>query len=98
MVGSEEKEDEMEDKGIQESIAKLMIMTDKLGEIELENFTAETNVLDVGSLKKPVIEADSITLPDGAFGSNVGGGIKIILKGVKIYGEKVIIKKMEKIK
>ena len=97
MVGSEEKEDEMEDKGIQESIAKLMIMTDKLGEIELENFTAETNVLDVEALK-PVIEADSITLPDGAFGRNVGSGIKIILKGVKIYGEKVIIKKMEKIK
>ena len=97
MVGSKEKKDEMEDKGIQESIAKLMIMTDKLGEIELENFTAETNVLDVESLK-PVIEADSITLPDAAFGSNVGGGIKIILKGVKIYGEKVIIKKMEKIK
>lgn len=97
MVGSEEKEDEMEDKGIQESIAKIIIMTDKLGEIELENFTAETNVLDVESLK-PVIEVDSITLPDGALGLNVGGGIKIILKGVKIYGEKVIIKKMEKTK
>lgn len=97
MVESEEKEDKIEDKRIQESIAKLMVMADKLGEIELENFTTETNVLDVESLK-PVIEADSITLPDGAFGLNVGGGIKIILKGVKIYGERVIIKKMEKTK
>ena len=97
MVGSEEKEDKIEDKEIKESIAKLVIMTDNLGEIELENVTAETNVLDVASLG-PVLEADSITLPDGAFGLNVGGGIRIILKGVKIYGEKVIIKKMEKTK
>jgi len=97
MVGSEKNEDEMEDKGIQESLAKLIVTADELGEIELENFTAETNVLDIESLI-PIIEADSITLPDGAFGRNISGGIKIILMGVKIYGEKVIIKKMEKTK
>ena len=37
----------------------------------------------------------AITLPMGALGAG-GGGINIIVKGAKIYAEKVIIKKLEK--
>ena len=43
----------------------------------------------------PTIEAGTITLPGGALVPGIGGGVKIVLKGAKIYAEKVIIKKME---